>query len=105
MRGIDRIADHLEREIGFNARAHVESTVVEKRPATMCALDAAQIGRDLRLERVIDLFAQIVPQQHIFRRDRRVGFELEHPVPVRALQTEQRLRRRLDALRKRGGRG
>ncbi len=50
VRGVDRIADHLEREIGLHARAHVEGAVVEQRPAAVLALDAAQIDRDLGFE-------------------------------------------------------
>ena len=54
MLGIGRIADHLEREIGFHARAHVELAVMEQRPAAVSALDAAQIGGDLCLQRGVD---------------------------------------------------
>ena len=43
VRRVDGVADHLEREIGLHARAHVEGAVVEQRPAAMRALDAAQI--------------------------------------------------------------
>ena len=42
-RRVDVVADHLEREIGLHARAHVEIAVMEQRPAAMRALDAAQI--------------------------------------------------------------
>ena len=44
------VADHLEGEIGLDARADVEGAVVEERPAAMGALDAAQIDGDLALE-------------------------------------------------------
>ena len=49
VRRLRLVADHLEREIGFHRRAHVEVAVVEQRPAAMRALDAAQIDGDLRL--------------------------------------------------------
>ena len=50
VRRVDRIADHLEREIGLHAGAHVEGAVVEQRPAAVLALDAAQIDGDLGFE-------------------------------------------------------
>ncbi len=96
VRRIDGIADHLEREIGLHARAHVEGAVMKQRPAAVLALDAAQIDGDLRLELGIDRLGQIVSQQHVFGRDRGVGLQLEHPVAVRALQGQQRAGRRLD---------
>jgi len=43
----------------------------------MRVLDSAQIGGDARFQRSIDRLAEIMPQQHIFRRDRGVGFQLE----------------------------
>ena len=94
--GVDRIADHLQREIGLHRRADVEIAVAEQRPAAVRALDAAQIDRDLGFERGIDRLAEIMPQQHIFGRNGGVGFELEHPMAVGALAGEQRLRRRFD---------
>ena len=48
--GIDVVADHLQREVGLHARAHVEFAVMEQRPAAMRALDAAQIDADLALQ-------------------------------------------------------
>ena len=47
---VRRIADHFQREIRFHAGADVELAVMEKRPAAMRALDAAQIGADLCLK-------------------------------------------------------
>ena len=44
---IDRITDHLQREISFHRRADVERAVAEQRPAAVVALNAAQIDRDL----------------------------------------------------------
>ena len=88
--GVDRIADHLEREIGLHARAHVEGAFVEQRPAAVRALDAAQIDRDLAFELGVDRLAAEVAHQHVFGRNGGVGLELEHPMPVRLLAVEQR---------------
>ena len=96
--GLGGIADHLEREIGFHARAHVEIAVVEQRPAVMRALDAPQIDGDLGFEFGVDRLAEIVPQQHVFGRDGGVGLKLEHPVAVGLLAIEQRVSGGLDAL-------
>ena len=90
VRRVGRIADHLERVIGLDRRADVELTVVIERPAVMFArLAAAQIGRDPGFERCVDRLAEIVAQQDIFRRDRRVGLQLEDPVPIRLLARGQ----------------
>ena len=64
---------------------------MEKRPAVMLALDAAQIDRDLAFEFGIDGLAEIMAQQDIFGRDRRVGLEFEHPMAVRLLHLQQRI--------------
>ena len=48
----------------------------------MRALNAAEIDGDLGLECLGDGFAEIMSQQNIFGRDRRVGFELENPMAV-----------------------
>ena len=91
MRSLRGVADHLEREIGFDRRADIEGAVVEQRPAAMlAALDAAQIDTDLALQLEVRLFAKVMDQQHIFGRDGGVGFQLEHPVAVLALLLEQR---------------
>ena len=47
----------FKREIGLDAGAHVEGAVVEQRPAAVRALDAAEIGGDLRLERQVGRLA------------------------------------------------
>ncbi len=83
------IADRLQREIGFDAGAHIEVAVVEQRPAAVLALDAAQIDGDLGFEGGIDRLAAEMPQQHVFGWDGGIGLELEHPVAVIALQAEQ----------------
>ena len=43
VRRVDRVADHLQREIGLHAGAHVELAFVEERPAAVRSLDAAEI--------------------------------------------------------------
>src|SRR5208337_1680823 len=91
------VADRFQREIGLDARAHVESAAVDERPAAVLALDAAKIRGDAALEPDIPLLAAEMAQKHIFRRDRRVGFELERPMAVFALPRMQRLRGSPDA--------
>ena len=103
VRRIDGIADHLQREIGFDAGAHVERAVMHQRPAAMVALRAAQIVRDLGFEHAVDGLGEIVAQQDIFRRDGAVGFQLEHTVPIGLPVAEQRFGRRRDALLQRDG--
>ena len=94
VRRVGIVADHLEREIGLDARADVERAGVDERPAAMVALDAPQIDGDQALELEIGLLAAEMAEQHVFGRDGRVGLELEAPVAVLALRGEQRLRRR-----------
>lgn len=55
-----------------------------------------QIDADPRLEPGIDRLAQIVPQQHVFGGDRRVGLELVDPVAIMLLLGEQALRTAYD---------
>src|ERR1700722_952790 len=64
----------------------------------MRLLNAAQIDGDLLFQRDVDRLAEIMPQQHIFGRDRRVGLELENPMAVGTLLRQQRLRAVLDLL-------
>jgi hypothetical protein len=96
VRRLDVVADHLQREIGFDAGAHVEWPSVNERPAAVIALDAAKIDGDQALEFEVGLLAAKVSQQHIFGRDRGVGFKFETPVAVLVLTGEQRLRRARD---------
>ena len=103
VRRVDGITDHLQREIGFDAGAHVERAVLHQGPAAMVALRAAQIVGDLGFEGAVDGLGEIVAQQDIFRRYRAVGFQLEHPVPVGLPVTKQRFGRRRDALLQRDG--
>ena len=91
VRRVDGIADHLQREIGLHAGAHVEIAVMHQRPAAMGALHAAQIVGDLGFELGVDGLGEIVAQQHVFGRDGAVGLELEHPVAVGLPIAEQRL--------------
>ena len=62
---------------------------MKQRPAAVLALLGAHESRDLRLKLGLDS-AEIVLQQNIFGRDRRVGFELEDPVAIGMLQRQQR---------------
>ena len=103
VRRIDGIADHLQRKVGLDAGAHLERPVLHQRPAAMVALRAAQIVGDLGFEYAIDRLGEIVAQQHIFRRNRAVGFEFEHKVPVGLPIAEQPLRRREDRFLQRDG--
>ncbi len=50
----------------------------------MLALDAAQIDADLALQLQVGRLAKIMDEQHIFRRDGGVGFQLEDPVAILA---------------------
>src|SRR5262245_44749402 len=61
-----------------------------ERPAAMLALYAAQIIADLLLQTHVSWLATIMPKQHVFRGNCRVGFELEHPMPIVLLTFEQR---------------
>ena len=92
MRRVGIVADHLEREIGLDAGAHVERACVNERPAAMVALNPPKIDGDQALELEIRLFAAKMPEQHVFGGNGGVGLELEAPMAVIALQGEQRLR-------------
>jgi hypothetical protein len=50
----------------------------------MLRLPGAQVDRDLVLERLVD-FVEEMFEQDVFARDRRIGFEFEHPVAIRPL--------------------
>ena len=56
-----------------------------ERPAAVIALDAAQIDADLAFEFEVGRLGQIMHQQHIFCRNRGIGFQLIDPVAVGAL--------------------
>ena len=91
MRRVDRIADALQRQIGFDAGRHVEHAAVQHGPAAMRLLSAAQIGRRLVLHLQIAL-AEEVFHQDVFGRDGGVRLEIEGEVAVVPLLVEQRLR-------------
>jgi hypothetical protein len=55
---------------------------VKERPAAVRALDRAQINADLALELGLDP-VEIMLEQNIFRRDRRIRLEREDEMPVR----------------------
>ena len=57
----------------------------------MVALIATKVGGDQTLESGVSLLAAEMAQKHVFRRNRRVGFELEPPMAVVALLSMQRL--------------
>ena len=91
VRRIGRIAGRLQREIGLDRAAEVERAAVKQRPAAMprpgpraeiAAMRCCELGFDA---------AEIMLQQDVFGRDRRVGFELEKPMPVIMLQRQQRV--------------
>ncbi len=96
VRGLGRIAGELQRKVRFDAGADVEAPAVEQRPPAMRALQAAQIDCDLRFEDRVGL-AQVVLQHDVLRGDRGIGFQLEDPMPVGALQLQERGAGRLDA--------
>ena len=113
VRGVDVVADHLQGEVGLHRRADVERPRVVQRPAAVPALDPAQVDPDLPLQREVGLLAQIVDQEDVFRRDRGVGLEFEHPVTVGLLALQERggggvdrpVQRRVGGQRAQGGEG
>ncbi len=62
----------------------------------MRALNAAPINGDLSLERGVDRLARIVPQRHVFGRDRGVGFQHEQPMTAVVPGRQQRFGRTID---------
>ena len=62
----------------------------------MFALDAAQIDGDFLLEICVPWLTAIMPQQHVFGGNCRIGFELKDPMPVAALAFKQRACRMSD---------
>ena len=89
VRRVDRVAGGLQREIRLDRAAEIERAAVEQRPAAVLTLAGAQKGGDALLELGFDA-AEIVLQQDVFGRDRRVGFEFEEPMPVTLLPRQQR---------------
>ena len=108
MRRIDRVAGRLQREIGLDRGAEIEGAAVEQRPAAMrrpgwradsarCAASSSGVDR-----------VEIMLQQDIFGRDRRVGLELERPngrpraAATAAIRPRARSRHRAAAQPRRG---
>ena len=104
VRRLDIVADHLQGEIGLDAGAHVEGAGVEERPAAVVALHAPEVDGDQPFEFEVRRLAAEMLQQHVFGRDRRVGLELEAPMPVAVLTGEERLRGLRDMTLQRLGR-
>src|SRR4051794_25752896 len=103
MRRIDVVAAHLQREIGFDAGAHIERPVVKERPAAMRPLDAAQIVAELCLKLEVRRFAEEVDEQDVFGRDGAIRLELEDEVPIGPLHSKQGLGGAGNAMIQRGG--
>ena len=99
---VNVVARHLQREIGFDAGAHVERTFVEERPAAMPSLDAAQIVAELRFELQVRRLAEEVHKENIFGGDGAIGLKLEDEMAVGLLRGEQRLGGARDAVVQRG---
>ena len=97
VRRVDRIADHLQREIGFDAGAHVEIAVVYQRPAAVGALNPAQVIRDLGFQYGVDRLAEVMTKQHILGGNGGIGLQFEDPMPIRLSIAKQRARCRRDA--------
>ncbi len=97
VRRVWRIAGALECEVGFHRRGDVEVAAVKQRPATVIRLDRADVMGQFALDISVDL-VEVMLQQQVFRGNRDVGLELEHPVPVRFLLAQQRAGRALDRL-------
>ena len=81
VRRVGTVAGELERVVGLDAAADVESTAVVERPAAVLRLMRAQIARQLRLQRRVDLIEEMHHQDELGRNGA-IGFELERPMPV-----------------------
>ena len=97
VRRVRAVAQAFQGEIRLHAGRQVEGAAVEQRPAAMRALDAAQVHADACLKRRIDP-VQVMLEQDVLGRNRRVGFQLEAPMAVGVLPPLQRARRPLDAV-------
>ena len=84
VRRVGIVADRLQREIRLDAAGQVERAVVEQRPAAVRALHRPQVNADLALQCRVDPVQEVL-EQHIFRRDGRIGLQLEDEVAVVAL--------------------
>ena len=93
--GLGAVAGELQGKVGLDAAAHVEVAAVVQRPAAMLGLTSAQISRELWLQRSVNL-VQEVRHQDVLGGNGAVRLQLEQPIALRALQTDQRVARRGD---------
>src|SRR5262249_5784046 len=89
VKSVRTVADHFERKIGFNARAHIKITSMIERPATMLTLDPAQIAGNFLFQSCVPWFSAIVSKQHVFGGNCCIGFKFKHPMPIALLAIEQ----------------
>src|ERR1700751_565046 len=89
MRRTRVVTYHLERKVSLDAGAQIETAFVKQWPAAVSALDAAQISSNEAFQLQIRALAAKVAKQHVFRRNGRVGFELEAPMSVRLLMRRE----------------
>ena len=94
VRCIRAFAGHLQPEIGLHAGAHIEIAIVKESPTPVRPLDALEVDGDFSLKLLVDRLATKVAKKHVFRRNRRIRLELEHPVPIALLALQQCLRGR-----------
>ena len=91
----------IESPVAFNAKYAFTVALISKAPPwnngqPPCSpWIARRYSGDAPLFRAVDR-AEIMLQQDVFRRDRRIGLELERPMAVGALQLEQGARGVLD---------
>src|SRR5262249_18533514 len=60
VRGVTRIADHLQRKVAFDAGTDIGGAVMQQGPAAICRLNAPEISPDLVLKSRVDGLAEIV---------------------------------------------
>ena len=89
---VQRVADRLQREICFDRRVQIGGAAEEQRPAAIWTLNRSEVARDALFEVGVDR-AEIMLQQNVFGRDRRIRLKFEDPIAVAVLQREQRLDR------------
>ena len=94
---VDIVADHFEREIGFDAGAHIERAVLEQRPAAVRALRATQIIGDFAIEHGVDGLVAVVAHQHVFGGNRAICLKLEAPVTIALAKRQERVLRAINA--------
>ena len=79
---IHGVANHFECEVGFDTGTDVWWAAEEKRPATLCALRATKIDRELALQFMINGLTTEMAHQNIFGAYAAISFELEPPMPI-----------------------